>query len=177
MKPRPKLGGQRKAVIDAAPLFNVLCLNFVQGLERQKRQNILDCGLSEFLKQHPAKRKSYFDFLGAVTSWLTTSHVIGELGGLQRSRLGLKGQDLRSFWLRSMELFRTRSLDERLVRLLDLQNTMETREATCIYGPADAGLVDLARREGAVLFTEDRPLVGQLGNEMVRCQLLQEVEL
>jgi hypothetical protein len=104
----------------------------------------------------------------SIRSILTTSHVIGELQGLQTSRLKLKGADLKSFWLASMELLALSKLDERLLRLIeDGFQREDVRHNIAQIGPTDAGLIQLALREGCTLLTDDErtlaPLAYRLG--------------
>lgn len=98
----------------------------------------------------------------SIRSVLTTSNVIGEIQGLQTSRLGLRGEDFKGFWLGSMELLAPK-LDERLIRLIeDGFRYPDRRNNISQVGPTDAGLVELARREGCMLLTNDEGTLARL---------------
>jgi rRNA-processing protein FCF1 len=98
----------------------------------------------------------------SIRSILTTSHVIGEIQGLQTSRLKLKGTDLKDFWFASMELLEFRKLDERLLRLIEEGfQRADVRHNISEIGPTDAGLIELARLEGCVRLTDDQRTLAQ----------------
>jgi len=82
--------------------------------------------------------------------------VIGELQGLQNSRLRLFGDDLLNFWLASIDLLRQWKFNEELVRLLDLASDTRFAASMPRIGPPDAGLIRLALQCGGALITEDQ---------------------
>jgi hypothetical protein len=95
--------------------------------------------------------------------------VVGELKGLQK----LKGDYEREFWIYAIELFRSKSVDERLVRLLDLSKG-NLHDVIPIIGPVDAGLIELAQAEGCDLLTED----GRMANfarDKAKLQLVRDL--
>ena len=111
--------------------------------------------------------------IGSIKEKLTSSHVIGELQGLQVSKLRLHGDDRVNFWNASVRRFWEWHFDEELVRLLDLDNY-----ARCLprIGIPDTGLRELARRHACVLITEDgRTLQREALEAGVDCLLLQQV--
>jgi hypothetical protein len=75
-----------------------------------------------------------------------------------------------------MELLTARALDERsLLRLLDMYVVGELMEGVCTLGPVDTALIDLTRREGGTLLTDDTPLAGRAWGLGVDCRLISEL--
>jgi predicted nucleic acid-binding protein len=102
-------------------------------------------------------QQACMDLFGSMRAVLTTSNVIGEIQGLQK----LTGDDLRTFWLYSMQLLASKGLDEKLLRLIeDMFHREDVRNNVTQIGPTDAGLIELARREGCVLLTDDERTLG-----------------
>jgi len=84
--------------------------------------------------------------------------VIAEVNGLLK-RERIKGERYRAFWTHGMDLLNAKSVDERSsLRLLDMYVDREMKEGVCTIGPVDTGLIDLARREGCALLTNDKTL-------------------
>lgn len=88
-----------KVVIDSGPLFTVLPLNYVVRTSRRSLLGTIDADIRRSLSMQSA----CLELFRSIRSILTTSHVIGEMQGLQTSRLKLKGADLKGFWLASMD--------------------------------------------------------------------------
>jgi rRNA-processing protein FCF1 len=142
---------------------------------RAKRPSLLQT-IDEEIRRSITMQRACMELYGSIRSILTTSHVVGEIQGLQTSRLGLKEEDFRVFWLGSMELLALK-LDERLLRLIeDGFHRKDRRHNISEVGPTDAGLIELARSEGCTLLTDDRrtlaPLAWRLG---VDCQLFKSL--
>jgi len=111
--------------------------------------------------------------LGSINVKLTTSHVIGELHGLQASRLKLYGDDRRGFWLASIDLLTQWNIDETLIRLLDLAADEKFGNFLPEIGPTDTGLIQLAFQHGCVLITQDeRTLAPKARAVGVDCRLV-----
>jgi rRNA-processing protein FCF1 len=124
----------------------------------------------------PAYEERYLNLFKSIKSMMTSSHVIGELQGLQNSRLKFDGNDLRRFWLFGMEFMRARNLEEAFVRLLDMEERDYLRESVCRLGPTDTGLIEIARREGCVLLTDDERTLARLAWEQgIDCRLMKQV--
>lgn len=71
---------------------------------------------------------------------------------------------------------RRKGLNEQLLGLLELDSSSGSREAICRVGPTDAGLLELAFREGAVLLTEDQNTLARLGWERgIECKLVRQL--
>lgn len=153
-----------KVVIDSGPLFTVLTLHYAM---RTKQVSLLQ-KIDEDIRRSESMQRACLELFRSIRSLLTTSHVIGEIQGLQTSRLGLKGENFQGFWLGSMELLALRNLDERLLRLIeDGFQRADVRHNISKIGPTDAGLIELALREGCMLLTDDQrtlaPLAYRLG--------------
>ena len=170
-----------KAVIDTGPLFTVLVLHFArrEQYDAQKRLNLLEsAGLDHSLLESPTRQENYLRLFDSIPVILTTSHVIGELQGQQKRvkshDRSLYDADLYHFWRSSMELLQQKKLDEKLIRLLDLHAQNGLQQTVCKIGPTDTALIELARREGCVLLTDDKRTLARLAWETgVDCRLVQ----
>ncbi|MFQ5853129.1 MAG: hypothetical protein ACE5JU_21425, partial [Candidatus Binatia bacterium] len=138
-----------RAVIDSGLVFTVLTLNYVEraALPGLKGAAILKRAVDAEIVESESTQQEYLLLFRQIRTPLITSHVVGELQGLQSSRLRLRGEDLRYFWLHSLEFLLMSNFDEKLVRLLDMNGREDIRDAIYRCGPADAGLIDLARSE------------------------------
>jgi hypothetical protein len=95
--------------------------------------------------------------------------VIGEVQGHQK----LKDKYAEGFWRSAMDWLTRKNLDERLLRFLDMKGQTES---VCMIGPTDTGLIELARREGCVLLTDDeRSLAWRAWGQGVKCQLVEKL--
>jgi hypothetical protein len=107
-----------------------------------------------------------------IRTLLTSSHVVGELQGLQH----LQDQRRREFWLYAMTWLASKGMQEELVRLLDLNSNTNRQKAVCEIGPTDTGLVELAFREGAVLLTDDERMFAHVDwAQGVDCRLVKNL--
>jgi hypothetical protein len=163
------------AVFDAGPLFSALVSNFnmldIKRSGRMRHSSVLESAL----RSERAQRDLLSAF-SSIPTKLTTSHVIGELQGLQNSRLKLKGIDLSSFWQTSIDLLRQWAIDEQLVRLLDLASDDRFGVSLPRIGAPDAGVIKLALQRNCVLVTDDeRTLAPAAWRVGVDCRLLQQL--
>ena len=126
-----------------------------------------------WLADGPSRQEQFLILLASIRR-NSTSHVIAELNGLEKSRLALYGPELERFWSESIDLLTQWNLDEALVRMLDLAR--QTELSLIRIGVIDAGVIELARRHGCLLMTEDErtlaPLAWELG---VDCQLVRQM--
>ena len=160
------------AVVDSGVVFTALTLNYLRRaiFPSVRRVRIVETLASE-LRLSEFLRDSYLRFVEGVRVILITSHVVGELQGLQTSRLRLRDDDLLFFWQHSLDYLRERHLDERLLRLLDAGAPDDIREGIGSIGPTDAGLIRLALSEGCLLITDDeRTLAWRARRQGVNCQ-------
>jgi hypothetical protein len=166
------IGTVRRAVVDASPLLSALVLNFSISAPAGRQQGILDRSrVADYLRNEPRRRQAFIELFRSIREINTTSHVIGELQGLQK----LRDVEQKGFWLSSMNWLAEKKLDEKLVRLLDLRgNPLE--ESLYRIGPCDTGLVELARREGATLLTDDRRTLAPFAlNLGVDCRVVEDM--
>ncbi len=164
-----------RAVLDSGVLFTVLTLNYVQRSSppEPKRTNVLRKAIDAVIFESEERQKAYLLAVSKVRTPLITSHVVGELQGLQSSCLSLYGEDLRYFWSHSMDFMLLQNFDERLVAVLDMSRKEGMREAIQAIGPPDAGLIDLARAQGCPLLTDDeRTLATWAGRAGVECLIV-----
>src|SRR5207302_344114 len=68
-----------KVVIDSGPLFTVLTLNYVV---RTNRRSLLQT-IEEDIRRSVSMQNACLELFRSIRSILTTSHVIGEMQGLQ----------------------------------------------------------------------------------------------
>jgi len=165
----------RRAVIDSSALFSALTLNF----ERLEAGSRIRDRLGSCLKAPLLDRGAQEEFLLLITSIdekLTTSHAIAELLGLEKTRLGLYGDDLANFWRASVELLLLWNIDEKLVRLLDLARDDRFQTRLPVIGFVDTGLIELAFRSGCALITEDEGTLAPLARQLqVECHLVKQL--
>ena len=166
-----------RAVIDTSVLFIVLGLNYIRQahLPEPKRQSILTSLGDSALREHQRRQDAYLQLVAGIRAPLITSHVVGELQGLQTSRLGLGGDDVKYFWSHCVDFLLLKSFDERLVRLLDMHHG-EDRERLRSIGPPDAGLIRLALAEKCPILTNDvRTLMGRARQAGVVCLIARDL--
>src|SRR5579863_330258 len=104
-----------RVVIDSGPLFTILTLNFARRFPSVPKKESLMERIDSTIRQSASRQQACLDLFGSIRSVLTTSHVIGEIQGLQN----LKGDDLKNFWLNSMQILSSKRLDEQLLRLIE----------------------------------------------------------
>jgi len=158
--------------MDTGPLLSALILDYVRSSPRARRDSILaNSRVASYLSGNETLQKSFLHFFDAVQTILTTSNVIGEIQGLQT----LRGQYQREFWVGGVRLLRQKRLDERLLRLLDMESSDTNKEFMQVLGPTDTGLLQLAKSEGCRLLTDDRSLRSHARQEGIECFLILEM--
>ena len=165
----------QKAVIDSGPLFSALVLNYDRRWIDYGRSPRFAHVLADPLRNTTAQRR-FLELLGSIGEKLTTSHVIAELNGLERSRLGLYGDGRLDFWRTSIDLLTQWDIDETLVRLLDLASDESFRACLPEIGAIDTGLIQMALQHECVLITEDeRTLAREAWTRGVDCRLVKQL--
>jgi rRNA-processing protein FCF1 len=102
--------------------------------------------------------------------------VIGELRGLERSRLKLYGDYRLNFWQASIDLLMQWNMDEQLIRLLDMAGRMELKDRLFDIGIVDTGLIELAAKNGCVLITQDEGTLARCAWTVgVDCRLVKQL--
>ena len=168
----PRARSIRKAVVDTGPLLSALVLDYVRASPPTRHDSILSQSrISDYLLESKAHQIAFLQLFDAIRIVLTTSNVVGEVQGLQ----SLRDQYQREFWLGGMRLLRRKNLDERLIRLLDLESDDRLRQAISVIGPTDTGLVELARQEQCVLLTDDRELRWRARAQGVESELVKDL--
>lgn len=120
------------------------------------------------------RQERFLELLASIRQKLTTSHVIAELNGLEKARLRLHGAELNRFWSGTIDLLTQWNLDEQLIRLLDV--AQRTELAMTRVGLIDSGVIELARRHGCLLITEDERTLAPLALGLcVDCQLVKQI--
>lgn len=167
----PALSTYPKVAVDASPLISILVLKYAFTLEPDAANAIImRSEAAPYLRTNSAQRAMIrlFDRVRGIT---TTSHVIGELQGLQV----LKGASQTAFWQAAMNWLASKGLDENLISLLELNSHLRSRTWVCEIGPTDCGLIELAIREHAALLTDDRrTIVGRARKNGVDCRVVED---
>jgi hypothetical protein len=160
-----------KVVVDTSPLISILVLKYAFTLTPDAANAvIMRSAVAPYLRTEAAQRAMIHLFDG-VRGITTTSHVIGELQGLQQ----LKDDAQRAFWQAAMNWLASKGLNENLVSLLELNSHLRSRTSVCEIGPTDCGLIELAIRENAVLLTDDRrTIVGRARKNGVDCRVVED---
>jgi hypothetical protein len=164
------MAGIYKAVVDTGPLFSILVLKYSLKLKPRAAEAVIDRSrISPYLRAR-SEQASMVDLFDGIQIIMTSSHVIGELQGLQRLKRGYQ----RDFWLFAMRWLSEKGLDEQLVCLLDLNADSRWQNSICEIGPTDTGLLEIAFREGAVLLTDDKDTLARSGwAQGIDCRLVE----
>ncbi len=158
-----------KAVVDTGPLFNFLTFTYVSRAPLHRVTVLHKHSVPDYLRNNPTNERNFLQFFNSIRTVLTTSHVIGEIQGLQK----LTEQMRKDFWLSSMFLLKRMSIDEKLLRLNDMHASEELKELVCLIGPTDTGLIALARQEGCVLLTDDERTLERYARALgIDCRLI-----
>ena len=164
-----------RAVIDSGPLFSALVINYDLRQAEYGRSSRFRSVLADPLQNAGAQRR-FLELVSSIGEKLTTSHVIAELGGLEKSRLRLYGADRIGFWRTSIDLLTQWDIDEKLVRLLDLAVDEVFRECLPEIGATDTALIQLAQQNECVLITEDeRTLAREAWTRGIDCRLVKQL--
>jgi rRNA-processing protein FCF1 len=165
-----------RAVIDTSVLFIVLGLHYIQRahLPEPKRRSILAL-LDDSALREQRRQDAYLQLVAGIRAALITSHVIGELQGLQISRLKLSGDDVKHFGSHCIDFLLLKNFDEQLVRLLKMRHGTD-RQRLELIGPPDAGLIRLALAERCPILTNDvRTLSGRARQAGVECLIARDL--
>jgi hypothetical protein len=161
-----------QAVIDTGPLFSALVVSHVRRRPTQVNDGLL--GLADESVRHPDGQIRFLHLLASISNKSTTSHVLGEINGLVKTRSDLRGPDLSRFWNGCIDLLTLWNLNEELVRFLDFAG--ESAQAITRVGLVDTGLIRLAQKHGCLLITEDARTLAPLAQEQgVDCRLLKSL--
>jgi len=165
----------RRAVLDTGPLYSALVCNYSLRDIEYGRPPRLASELNVPLRERVTQQQ-FLDLLRSIDEKLTTSHVIAELQGLEKSRLGLRGNERLRFWRTSIELLMLWSIDEKLIRLLDMAADENFKNLIPEIGLVDTGLIHLALKHGCALITEDeRTLFPRALEVGVDCRLVKQL--
>lgn len=158
--------------MDTGPLISILILKYAFTLQPDAAEAAIAKSRIQPYLRNDGAQKAMIRLFDQIREIMTTSHVIGELQGLQ----SLKGDSQKAFWRFSMDWLKSKSLDEKLVGILDLNSQARSQNWVCEVGPTDSGLLELARREGAVLLTDDRRTLAGYGlKKDIDCRLVQDL--
>lgn len=160
-----------RVVVDAGPLMSILILKYTFALEPDAANAaIATSAVANYLKAQAAQiaMVKLFDYVRVI---VTTSHVIGELQGLQT----FKGGYQTAFWQTSMNWLLSKGLNENLLSLMELHSDPRGRDSVCEIGPTDSGLIEIAMRERVPLLTDDRrTMFGRARQNGVDCRIVED---
>ena len=111
----------------------------------------------------PDLKDAFHWYLNLAKPIQISPHVIAEIQGLAKSRLGWYGERLASFWrFAQQELARLR-LREHLVRIVE----MDTEDLPS-FGPTDTSLLAMAASAGSAVLTDEGNLRGRCDEKQIR---------
>jgi hypothetical protein len=154
-----------KAVVDTGPLFTALTLDFAWRDPDLGPFLMSKHQLPAFMTTNLVLQNAYRAFFEGIEQFLITSHVIGEM----RSRYNIPSAIQYQFTECAMDYLKRKRLDERLIRVLAIEDDSSHRHIACCNGFIDAGVIKLAREEKCVLLTDDGrlfPWMNALGPEI-----------
>jgi len=100
----------------------------------------------------------------------TSPHVIAEIHGLAKSRLGWYDARLESFWRFAQQELARLLLQEQLVRVVE----MDTDDLPS-FGPTDTSLLSMASGSDSLLLTDERELRGRRDRAQIRTWGIYEI--
>jgi hypothetical protein len=147
----------KSPLVDANLLFDYLAWRF----SAQADPPIQEPNLQRL--SNPELKKAFGWYLDLAKPIQTSPHVIAEIQGLAKSRLGWHGERLASFWrFAQRELARLR-LQEDLIRIVDMD-----RNDLPPFGPTDTSLLALAARSDSLVLTDEGGLRGRCYEKQIK---------
>ena len=147
----------RNPVIDTNVLFDFLVWRFCVETKTAFPRRISDSAAE---KDTMRALHWYLDLTKPI---LTSPHVIAEIHGLVQARADWRGARLSAFWLFAQEELRRLWLDERLIKLVNMDS-----EGLAAFGPTDDSILQLALQTHGTAVTGDHDLIGRLREEQIR---------
>jgi len=146
----------RNPVIDTSVLFDFLVWRFCV----ETKTAFPGC-ISDSAAEKDTLRALHW-YLDQVKPILTSPHVIAEIHGLVQSRAGWRGARLSDFWLIAQEELRRLSLDERSIKLVNMNS-----ENLAAFGPTDDSILQIAVQKHGTVVTGDHGLRGRLKEKQI----------
>ena len=157
--------GTSMAILDTGPIWELVLYSAVKQLGFAN----LEGDLTYFVR--PEVYQNCGDFLSTFAGKTTSASVVVELyGRIQRTQPKKGHPDL---WELVYEEFRRMSMDEDIVKLLDMELDLVAK-----FGPTDVSLLEIARRnmtQAPVILTVDREFHARCKKEEVSSELRIEV--
>jgi rRNA-processing protein FCF1 len=147
----------RNPVIDTNVLFDFLLWRFCVETQTE----FPGC-ISDSAAEKDTMRALHW-YLDQAKPILTSPHVIAEIHGLVRARARWRGARISAFWLFAQEELRRLSLDERLIKLVNMPS-----KDLAAFGPTDDSILELAVQTHGTAVTGDHHLIGRLRKEQIR---------
>ena len=75
----------RRAIVDFSVLISAMVLQFSRHVRPERQEALISrTRAASYLKTNAARRRAFIELLDSISEIKTTSHVIGELQGLQK---------------------------------------------------------------------------------------------
>jgi len=155
---------RRLLILDTGPIRELVTYRAVNELGFNRMRGEL---------KHFIDQRSYGNFSSFLSSFqrrATSASVVAELNHWIRNT-EVTGQ--RDLWQLTFEEFRNSGLDERLIKLLDMDLDHVNR-----FGPTDVSLMEIARQNNAripLVLTLDSRLFGECWGQQIEARLLATV--
>lgn len=144
---------KKEVIIDAGPLLLLLTLKYIESNNIIDGKLLLTKAYSKF-STITNSIESWNEFFEHFDKFYTTSHVIGELFGLVKSRLSLK-ENQNDFWLSCINFIKAQKLTENYIELLEVSNDSFCNHLISEIGFVDTELIKLAKKNGMPILTID----------------------
>lgn len=144
-----------KIIVDTGPLLVWLTLNFVKGRNFDEKVKVVHSVYSDvtMLKNSINDLESFFK---NSTEIITTPHVIGELIGLVKSKLGFTKEQEYEFWDISIDFLSKMQLNEELITLVELYNEKSFQSLIPKIGFVDTELIKLSQKLNIPILSIDK---------------------
>ncbi len=133
----------KRAIFDSGPLLLALTINFINKNNIQNFDKILQNAYDK-IKNIQNPKRTLENFFSHFTRIYTTSHAIGELIGLVKSRLDFNVEYENKFWGNSIDYLKSKNLSEELIKFIELKSDIYYQELISSIGFVDTELIKLA---------------------------------
>lgn len=147
----------KEVILDSGPLLIYLCLNYIRNKEIKNKEKLLFQAYDK-AKHIPNVIDQFESYFNNINKIYTSSHIIGELKGLVKSRLKEINED--DFWQHSIEFLNRINFFEETIKLIELSNDNKFKNLIYKIGFVDSGLLKLADdKKVNIISTDHRTLL------------------